>query len=186
MDAERRALETNWWALTIRGILSILFGIAAIFWPHLTLATLVLLFAAWVLVDGIVRAVAGLVGIGHNRHWFLTLVMGILELGVGVYLIRHPHVTFATLILLIAFTLIIVGVVEIVAAFTNLESATFKTLAIIWGIVAVLAGIVLLFQPETAGVAFVWILGLYALITGPVLIAVSLDARNALDAGKRK
>jgi uncharacterized membrane protein HdeD (DUF308 family) len=88
--------------------------------------------------------------------------------------------------LLISFTLIIVGVIEIVAAFTNLESATFKTLAIIWGAVAVLAGVVLLFQPASAGVAFVWILGLYALITGPVLIAVSLDARRSLDATKRK
>ncbi len=60
MNAEKRALETNWWGLTIRGIAAILFGIAAVFWPHLTLTTLVILFSAWVLIDGIVRIVSGL------------------------------------------------------------------------------------------------------------------------------
>lgn len=187
MDAaEKRALEANWWGLTIRGIVAILFGIAAIFWPHLTLSVLVMLFSVWVLVDGIVRIVTGLVGIGHTRHWFLTLIMGLVELGVGVYLIRHPLVTFTTLILLIGFTLIILGVIEVVTAFTTVESMTYKTLAVIWGLVAALAGIVLLFQPEKSGVAFVWILGLFALISGPVLIANSLDARSALDSGRRK
>ncbi|HOR23563.1 MAG TPA: DUF308 domain-containing protein [Candidatus Saccharibacteria bacterium] len=188
MNAEKRALETNWWGLTIRGIAAILFGIAAVFWPHLTLTTLVILFSAWVLIDGIVRIVSGLVGIGNQRHWFLTLVMGLVELGVGVYLIRHQSITFATLILLIAFTLIIVGVIEVVTAFTILATVTSKTLSVIWGLAATLAGIALLFQPESAGVAFVWILGLYALIAGPVLIATSVDARRLLDetAGRKK
>ena len=92
MNAEKRALETNWWGLTIRGIAAILFGIAAVLATS-TLTTLVILFSAWVLIDGIVRIVSGLVGIGNQRHWFLTLVMGLVELGVSVYLIRHQSIT---------------------------------------------------------------------------------------------
>jgi uncharacterized membrane protein HdeD (DUF308 family) len=77
--------------------------------------------------------------------------------------------------LLVGFFLIFNGIVEIVVALTSPDTATGKTLAIIGGIAALLAGILMLFQPATAGVAFVWILGLYGLITGPMLIALSLD-----------
>lgn len=181
MDADTRALQTHWWGLTLRGIAAIAFGIAAVFWPGLTLVTLIYLFSAWVLVDGVIRIVVGLTGVGRRRMWLLTLIVGLLELGVGVYLLRHPGVSFATLILLIGFMLIIGGVMEVVAVLTESDTATGKTLGVIAGAAAVLAGIVLLFQPVSGGVAFVWILGLYALIAGPMTIALSLDVRNTLD-----
>ena len=181
MDAELRSLQTYWWALTLRGIVAVLFGIAAVFWPGITLVTLVYLFSAWVLVDGVIRIVTGVSRIGKDQLGFLTMIVGLLELGVGVYLLRHPLVSFATLILLIGFLLIVGGVVEIVAALSSREGATSKTLAIIVGVATALAGILMLFQPASSGVAFVWILGLFALITGPLMIAMSLELRNYSD-----
>jgi uncharacterized membrane protein HdeD (DUF308 family) len=187
MSPETRALQTHWWALTFRGIAAVIFGIAAVFWPGITLVTLIYIFSAWVLVDGVIRIVAGIGRIGHSQLGFLTMVVGLIELGVGVYLLRHPHVTFATLILLIGFSLIIAGVVEVVSTLSERDTITGKTLAVIIGAAAVLAGILMLFQPASSGVAFVWILGLYALITGPMLIAISLDVRNLTEeaAGSR-
>ena len=184
MDAETQALQTNWWALTLRGVAAILFGIAAVFWPGMTLVTLVYLFSAWVLVDGVVRMVTGVGRIGRHQLGFLTMVVGLLELGLGVYLVRHPYLTFTSLILLIGFMLITSGVVEIVVALTAPESATAKTLAIIVGVAGVLAGILMLFQPVASGVAFVWIIGLYALISGPLTIAMSLDVHRMVE-GRR-
>jgi uncharacterized membrane protein HdeD (DUF308 family) len=182
MDTEMRALQTHWWALTFRGIAAVLFGIAAVFWPGLTLVTLLYIFSAWVLVDGVIRIITGIGRIGEHQLGFLTMVVGLLQLGVGVYLLRHPHVTFTTLILLIGFLLIIAGVIEVVSSLSSPDSATGKTLATIIGAAAVLAGILMLFQPAASGVAFVWILGLYALIAGPMLIAMSIDVRNMVDA----
>ena len=182
MDAEMRSLQANWWALTLRGIAAILFGIAAVFWPGITLVTLLYLFSAWVLVDGVIRIVVGITRLGHNQLGFLTIVIGLLELGVGVYLLRHPGVSFATLILLIGFMLIVGGVVEVVAAFTSEDLATSKTLAIIIGVASVLAGILMLFQPAASGVAFVWIIGLFALVTGPMELAVAHDLKKTLEA----
>jgi uncharacterized membrane protein HdeD (DUF308 family) len=178
MNAELQTLQTHWWALTLRGVAAILFGIAAVFWPGITLVTLLYLFGAWVIVDGAIRIVTGIGRIGGGQLGFLTMVVGLLELGAGVYLVRHPHVTFATLILIIGFILIISGVVEVIATLTSDDSAAAKTLEIIIGAAAVLAGILMLFQPAASGVAFVWIIGLYALITGPLLIAMSLDVRR--------
>lgn len=177
MEQDLQALQARWWVLTIRGIIAILFGIAAVFWPGMTTITLVYLFGAWILVDGIVRIIGGIGSLGKHQLGFLTIVIGLLELGLGVYLIRHPSVTAITLLLLIAFMLIVGGVVEVVASLSSREGATAKTLEVIVGVSAVLAGILLLFQPRSAA-GFVWIIGLYALIAGPMMVAMSLEIKK--------
>lgn len=184
-QTERRYLSSYWGVLTLRGVLAILFGIAAVFWPGITLVTLVYLFSAYVLVRGLVSIVQGVSGIGARGGWFLTLIVGLLEVGVGVYLLRHPTVAFATFILLIGFTLIVEGVIDGVMALGEEASATQRTLTMIVALLSILAGIVILFQPAASGVAFVWILGVYALISGPLLIAMSMDTRDMLTNGGR-
>lgn len=176
--SEKRFIAEYWWVLSLRGALAVLFGIAAVFWPGLTLLTLLYLFSAYILVSGIIDIVHGVSSIFKRASWFLVLILGFAELGVGVYLLRHPHVVFATFILLIGFMLIVRGVFEGVAAFSDSISSTNRVLMLIASIIAVVAGIILLFQPASAGVAFVWILGLYALLVGPILIALSLDLKK--------
>lgn len=171
----------------MRGIATILFGLAAVFWPALTLVTLVYLFSAYVLVSGIVNLVGSIMTIDRSRWWFLGSLIGIFEFGVGVYLVRHPRLSFATLILLVGFTLIARGVIEVVASFFEIgQTATVRALTVIIGLAGLLAGIILLFQPVSAGVAFVWILGLYALIVGTLEIALASDAHRASEAPSRR
>jgi len=171
-----------WGALAFRGMLAILFGLAAVFWPSLTLVTLVYLFSAFIVASGLVSLVTGLIGLfggdGSITGRGLSFLLGVLELGIGVYLLRHPTVAFATLILLIGAVLIVRGSVEAYSGLFEEEAATHKTVAVILGLISVIAGIVILLQPANAGVAFVWILGLYALITGPIIVALSYDLKK--------
>lgn len=162
------------------GILAILFGIAAVFWPGITLVTLLYLFAAFILASGIINLLVGIFSIGKGgSHWLLKSVLGLVQIGAGVYLFRHPHVTFATLILIIGFVLIARGVIDIVLAFMDETTATNKTMVAIAGLLAVIVGVVMLFQPAASGVAFVWILGLFALVSGPIMIAAAVDEGKA-------
>jgi len=69
-------LARNWWLLALRGVAGILFGIVALVWPESTLAALVLVFGAYVFVDGIFALIAG---IGMRRQlslWWLVVVEG--------------------------------------------------------------------------------------------------------------
>jgi hypothetical protein len=179
MDSEAQNLTGG---LVLRGVLAILFGIAAVFWPGLTVVTLLYLFATFLLISGLVGLVMGVVHIGTPGTSVLTKVMvlllGMLQIGVGVYLLRHPHVTFATFILLIGFSLIVRGVFEVVEGLFEEGPSVYRVIMVIVGLLAVLAGIVVLFQPHVASVAFVWIIGIYALISGPLLIAAAMDTRN--------
>lgn len=162
-------------ALVLQGVLAILFGIAAVFWPGLTTVTLVYLFSAFLLIDGIICLIWGLMKLNHFTKAILLILLGLVELGVGLYLIRNPEVAFATLILILGFALIVRGVFSFVHAFTVSDSATVKTMHAILGVLGVVVGIFVLAQPVVGGLAFVWVLGLYALITGPVMIAMSSD-----------
>lgn len=174
--------QSNWWTLTMRGIFAILFGIACVFWPGLTLVTFVYLFGIYILAAGLVSVFQGVMSIGRHRAWILTLLLGILEVGVGVYLLRNPLVSFAILILVVGFSLIVLGILEVIAALADDKaSAIGKALLSITGGLAVLAGVLLLFQPASAGAAFVWIIGLFALISGPLWIALSIDVKHVAD-----
>lgn len=184
MPKKDDSMFAGWWVSALAGVLVILFGIAALFWPGITLATFVVLFSAYVLIAGVVAIVRGFMSIGDKKSmWWAYLLFGLVALGVGVYLVRHPGVSFATLILLVGFTFIIQGVVDFIRGlFGDAISATSRTLALIAGVLGVIAGVFMLTQPETAGIAFVWVIGLYALVLGPLLIASAVDEKKVYDA----
>lgn len=175
-----------WEAMIFRGIAGILFGVAAVFWPSLTLVTLVYIFSIYILISGIAGMFEGIMAISRGGSWLWKLFIGAAELGVGVYLVRHPQVSFATLILLIGLILIARGVFEVVLAMLDDLRATEKTLLIIGGVLGVIVGIAILLQPAAGGVAFVWVLGLYALLTGPMMIALGIDAKHYIEVESTK
>jgi len=179
------AVKPMWEALIVRGIAGILFGVAAVFWPGITLVTLVYIFSIYILLSGVVGVVTGVSHLVKGHNWFLGLLLGFAELGVGIYLVRHPLVTFATLVLIIGLILVARGVFEVVMGLMEDNLATHKLLVIFGGVLSAAVGIIIMLQPAASGVAFVWILGLYALITGPIMVALALDVRNSV-AGKRK
>jgi len=191
MDTEMSNLTGG---LELRGIIALLFGIAAVFWPGLTIRTLLYLFSTFVLLSGLVGLIHGITRVVKPGVTVLgrvlTLLLGLLQIGVGVYLLRHVHVAFTTLILLIGFTLIVRGLFEVVEGLFEEGPATYRTIMIIVGLLAVLAGIIILFQPAASGVAFVWLLGLYALIVGPLLLSGALETHRmsmgAAETGRRR
>ena len=177
-----------WWLMAVAGVLTVLFGLATLFWPGLTLVVFVYLFSAYVLAWGVVSLVSGFMQLGRQEaFWWLALIVGVLLLGVGVYLVRHPAASFATVILLVGFTFIFHGVADIVKGlFTSDASSKRRTFSVLGGALGVVAGAFILTQPVSGGVAFVWIIGLYALLLGPVLIASSMYDQSEIEANTRR
>jgi uncharacterized membrane protein HdeD (DUF308 family) len=168
-------VSMRWWAFVIRGVLAIVFGLIALFQPGIALASLILVFGAYAFVDGIFAIVAGLSGPSEQRIWLL--IVGILGVGAGIIAFVNPGLTALSLLLLIGFWAIVIGVLEIVAAWRYRASIQNEFWLALSGIVAVLFGIYVTISPSGGALAVVWIIGWYAILAGVTLVILGFRMR---------
>jgi len=171
-----------WWMLLIRGIVAVLFGLAAIVWPSLTALVLVYLFGAFAFVDGIVAVVVSLQERTIVPRWWVLLIEGIVGILIGILTFFSPTVTALALLYLIAAWAIITGILEIAAAFSMRRALVLEWTLAIAGILSILLGILLAIQPASGILAVVWIIGIYAIVFGVLLIIRAFQFRSAATA----
>ncbi|MBV9691797.1 MAG: HdeD family acid-resistance protein [Ktedonobacteraceae bacterium] len=166
-----------WWLLVIRGLVAVLFGLAAIVWPGLTLLVLVILFGAYALVDGVVAVIVALQERSIFRRWWVLLVEGLVGVAIGVITFFWPAITALVLLYLIAVWAIVTGIFELAAAFSGrVPVATEWTLALA-GILSVLLGVLLAALPRAGLLSLVWLIGAYAIVFGVLLIIRAFQFR---------
>jgi uncharacterized membrane protein HdeD (DUF308 family) len=168
----------SWWALVLRGIAALVFGVVAFAWPHITLAALVLLFGAYALVDGVFSIIAGIKTHAENKRWWLLLLMGLLSVAAGVYAFVVPSITAFILLILIASWAIVTGVFQIAAAIQLRQHITGEWLLALSGILSILFGAMLLYNPVAGALAVVWLIGAYAVVSGILLLALGIKLRG--------
>jgi uncharacterized membrane protein HdeD (DUF308 family) len=169
-------LTRNWWALALRGVIAILFGLAALAWPALTLLALVVLFGLYVLADGILAVITGFAERGKGWGWLL--LEGLLLLAIGVAVFRWPGVTAVTLLFLIAARAVVVGVLEIATAVELRRELQGEWLLAFNGVVSILFGVLIVAVPTAGALAVVWLIGLYAIVFGVLMIALAFRLKS--------
>ena len=175
-DAMSARLAQNWWAIVLRGIVAILFGIIALLMPGVTILALTLLFAIYMLADGILAIVAAIWAARHHERWGWLVLEGVADLIAGAIALVWPIVTVLVFIYLMAFWAIVSGGLLIAAAF-RLHPLHGRWLMIIGGVVSAIWGILLLIWPLTGAVVLTWWMAGYALFFGGALIALGLRLR---------
>jgi uncharacterized membrane protein HdeD (DUF308 family) len=168
-------LARHWWALALRGVFAVLFGLLTFLIPGITLLTLVLLFGAYAILDGIFDIVSAVRAPG--RHWPLVL-KGVVGIIIGILTFLWPGITTMVLLYLIAFWAIFTGVLEIVAGIRLREVIANEWLLILMGVLSVLFGFLILIFPGAGALAIVIWIGAYALLFGIMLIALAFLLRR--------
>ncbi len=171
------------WGLGIGfGVVSILFGIVALFWPGLTVGLLVILFSIFILIWGIIGIIVSIASASTDKFWWLELILSILAIGLAVYLLRNPVEAAIIWIFTVGLAFLVRGVVDILEGlFDGNRTGGDRVLPFIHGALGIVAGIIILIYPASAGLAVVWIIGLYALLYGAFLIAFSFRAKAELE-----
>ncbi len=160
------AFKRHWWVPVIRGIAAIVFGIIAFAYPGLTVATLVLFFGAWVLIDGIFRVVGA---IGHHAsdpEWGFHLVIGNLGIIIGFLTSHAPQITALALIIYIAAWALMIGATEIAVAIKLRREVKGEWFLILMGLASIAFAVMLLWNPLPGALALVWLIGCYAIVFG--------------------
>lgn len=171
-------LARNWWALAVRGVLAIVFGVLAFVNPGITLAALILLFGAYSLVDGVFSIVAGLRAAQRHERWWPLALEGFVSIVVGILVFRIPAAAAFALLLLVSAWSIVTGVFRIAAAVRLRKEIEGEWLLILNGLLSVAFGIVLMLFPAVGLVTLVWLVGMYAILFGVLLVALAFRVRG--------
>ena len=170
--------KLNWWLLALRGLVAVLFGMLAFMWPGATLITLVWLFGAFALVNGVLSLVlATKAPKGYPKVGSLILG-GLLGILAGLLAFVMPDITALGLLLLIAAWAIVTGIMELMAAVRLRKIINNEWLLVLAGIASVVFGILLLFQPAAGALVLIWWIGAWALHFGILLMVLAFRMRN--------
>ena len=167
----------NWWLLALRGLVAVLFGVLAFMWPGATLITLVWLFGAFALVNGILSLVLAAKTKGYPKVGSL-IFGGLLGILAGLLAFVMPGITALGLLILIAAWAIVTGIMELVAAVRLRKIINNEWLLVLAGIASVAFGVILLFQPAAGALVLIWWIGAWALLSGILLMILAFRMRN--------
>lgn len=177
-DVGTETLGRNWWAVLLRGLAGVAFGLITLLAPGISLAALVLLFAAYALADGVFAIVSVVRQRRKSDRWGLLVVEGIVGVGAAVAAVLWPGLTAMTLLFIIAGWAIVTGVLEISTAVVLRKQVSGEWLLVLSGIASVLFGVVVLVFPAAGALAVVLWIGAYALVFGTLLIALAFRLRS--------
>ena len=96
-------LVQNWWLFTLRGVLGIIFGCIALIFPGPTMLSLVIVFSAYMLVDGVAGIISAVRAIRRKEdRWGVLIFEGLLNIAVGIVAFLWPGITVLAFVLLVA------------------------------------------------------------------------------------
>ncbi len=171
-------LARNWWLFLLRGIAALIFGVLSLALPGISLAALILFFGAYALVDGVFALSAAIVGRGNAEvRWWLVLV-GLIGIGIGIVTFLWPGLTALTLLYFIAGWVIATGVFQIIGAIELRNVIEDEWWLILDGALSVLFGILLFIMPGAGAVALIWLIALFAIALGILMIGFAFKVKK--------
>lgn len=171
-------LARNWWMFLLRGILALIFGVVAIVFPATAFLSLVLIFGAFALVDGIFALVSAFTSNAKSENWWWIIFQGVFGILIGVLTLIQPAAMGEAWLILIGAWAIVTGIFEIITAIRIRKQIKGELWMILSGLISVAFGILVLLNPLSGAVAIGFIIGIYAVIFGATMIALSLRLKK--------
>ncbi|PYS91656.1 MAG: hypothetical protein DMF62_02040 [Acidobacteria bacterium] len=169
-------LARTWWMFLIRGVLALIFGVVAILSPATAFISLVLIFGAFAFVDGVFALIAGITA--KSENWLWLILEGVIGLFIGVVTLIQPAAMGEAWLILIAVWAIVTGIFEVVTAIRIRKLIEGEFWMILSGLISFAFGVLVLLNPMSGAVAVGFIIGIYAVMFGATLIALSLRLRR--------
>jgi uncharacterized membrane protein HdeD (DUF308 family) len=168
----------NWWAVALRGLVAIIFGILLFLFPGIALETLVLFLGAYLLVDGIGSIITAVRNRTGNPNWWVSLLEGIVSIIAGIVAFIYPGRTALVLLYIIGAWAIVTGILEIVAAIRLRKEIDNEWVLGLAGLLSIVFGILTFVFPGATALSLLWLIGAYAIVFGVLLIILGFRLRN--------
>ena len=184
-DALSEVLADNWWAVGLRGILGIVFGLICLLTPVFAIEVFVIVFAAYMLADGVFAIAAAWKAARNGERWGLFILEGIVDIAAGVLAALWPAITMVALIWLVAIWAIVSGALMLYAAFT-LNADHGRWWLALGGIASLIFGALLVIEPLVGAVVLTLWIGAYAIVFGIFLLILAFQLHSRKEERERK
>ncbi|MGN8244304.1 HdeD family acid-resistance protein [Cellulomonas soli] len=171
-------LHRLWWIAVVRGALLIALGLLLLIDPLSTVTALVWLFGAFAVLDGLLALAQG-IAYRHDPAARWRFVQGLVGIAFGVLLMVWPAPTATVVFYVLAFWVMLIGLVAIVGAFVLHHAGDPGwTFALTFGLIGFLIGLVAVMHPQTTVSVIAILYGLFALVAGIVLVVSGFATRS--------
>jgi uncharacterized membrane protein HdeD (DUF308 family) len=183
-DALSELLAQHWWAVGLRGILAIIFGLICLLTPGIAVGAFVIVFAAYMFVDGAFAIISGIRAARSGEQWGLLILEGIVDLAAGILAVVWPAITLVALVWIVAIWAIVSGALMLGAAFIlNIDYG--RWWLALGGIASLIFGILLIIEPFIGAVVLTLWIGAYALVFGFSLLVLAFQLNSKREARLR-
>ena len=173
-------LSRYWWMTLLRGIFWILFGIVLFARPGISLLSLTLALGVILFIDGVIEVANAVSGRKENDDWWLLLLVGLAGIVIGIMTFYNPQVTALAVVYYVAIWAIATGLLEIVAAVRLRRQIAGEVWLVLAGIASVIFGGLLVARPGVGAVTILWLIALYAVVFGVVLLLLAFKVRTGV------
>ncbi len=173
-----RGVSRLWWVFALRGALMVIFGLLTLFVPGMTVLVLVTLFGIYSIIDGVVALGYGFSNRKNGRagSWF---AQGAFMVLVGLFALLFPAAITAAVFIILGIWILVVGaVITATALRLRKVGAAHWVWLLVLGILALIVAVVMVFQPVSTAVSFAWVLGVFALLGGIMLISAGFRMKS--------
>lgn len=168
----------SWRYLIIRGLAALAFGLAAMAWPGLTLALLILMFGAFVLLDGLLALVSGFQHKDLDPQWWVIALQGLTGVVIGIMTFAWPAATGMVILLLIAAWALLTGTLQVVTALRLRQEIQGEWFYVLSGAVSIIFGLLLVARPGAGAMAVITVIGFFAILAGILQLTLGFKLRG--------
>jgi uncharacterized membrane protein HdeD (DUF308 family) len=168
----------SWWTVLLRGVAALTFGVLVFAWPHLTVATLVLLFGLFALAQGTFSMIAAIINRQRTRSPWLLAFEGVVGICAGVVTLRRPLTTALVLIFFVWAWALATGILRIFQAIRLRKDISGEVWLALSGVILILFAFMLRLRPVLGAFDLAWVIGGCALLFGLFEIMLGRELRS--------
>jgi len=167
---EDELIHAAWWIFVLQGLFGIIFGLIAVFFPEFVLGVLAFFLGAIIIIYSLSVIIQGFVGNEKGSTKILMIILGIIGIIIGILALMNIEVLGVTIAILLALWAFITGFSHLWLAMTATEYRYYRILLLLSGIIFIILGFFLVITPLMATATLIWVLGIFGVAFGVVLI----------------
>ena len=166
------------WVLAF-GLIGIAAGLCMLFFTGQALYVIAIVFGVWLVWSGVFRFVGAFSRTGDGWTRALTGLLAAVSIALGVYLLAHPVLSILALTITVGFFWLFSGTLEFMLGL-ELRGMPHRGWTIAGGLLAIAAGISIIFYPGISTVALALLLAFWLLVYGFTLVSAAFKLRGTM------